>query len=239
MPKIKLTNGVYQYKTIPIFEGVKRINKEVAFKNLCILKNELDQYGVEFQITFGTLLGAIREKDFIEHDEDIDILVLGEKKQQLFDLLPELRKIGFEVARYDRRDLMSLIKDGEYIDFYFFSLKSDRTRYCSGIILPIEIIDETIEYNFKGLKVNIPKEYVAFLRYEYGDNWMTPIQWFDYESSRFSRLLIIIKTIAKEWLPDFIFFRMVKSSEKKMLNRYRPKLEKFRKEQAQSFNVMK
>ena len=121
MPKIKLTNGVYQYKTIPIFEGVKRINKEIAFKNLCILKNELDQYGIEFQITFGTLLGAIREKDFIEHDEDIDLLVLGEKKQQLFDLLPELRKIGFEVARYDRRDLLSLIKDGEYIDFYFLS----------------------------------------------------------------------------------------------------------------------
>lgn len=231
MPKIKLTNDTYHYKTIPIFEGVKRINKEIAFKNLCLLKDALDKNGIEFQITFGTLLGAIREQDFIDHDEDIDLLVLGEYKQKLFDFLPELRKIGFEVARYDRRNLMSLMKDGEYIDFYFVSLRNDGTRYCSGIILPIEITDETIDYNFKGLNIKIPKEYIKFLRYEYGDNWMTPVQWFNYESSKLNRLLTILKTIVKEWLPDFIFFQMVKSSEKKMLRRYIPKLEKFRKEQ--------
>ena len=234
MPTIKLTEGSYHYKTIPIFEGVKRINKQIAFDNLCQLKEILDQQGIEFQLTFGTLLGAIREGDFIDHDEDIDLLILEENKQQFFDILPELREKGFEVARYDRRNLMSIIKNGEYIDLYFMSLREDGTRYCSGIILPTELTDETIEYTFKGLEMKIPKAYLQFLRYEYGENWMTPIQWFNYGPSKIARSMTVMKSILKEWLPDFIFFLLVKPSEQKMLNRYRPKLARFRKEQVEA-----
>lgn len=233
MPKIKLTEGSYRYKSVPIFEGVKRINKQIAFNNLCQLKNVLDKHGIEFQLTFGTLLGAIREGDFIDHDEDIDLLIFGENKQQFFDILPELREKGFEVARYDRRNLMSIIKDGEYIDLYFMSLRENGTRYCSGIILPTELTDETIEYSFKGLEMKIPKAYLQFLRYEYGDNWMIPIQWFNYEPSKIARSMTVMKSILKEWLPDFMFFLFVKPSEHKMLNRYLPKLERFRKEQVE------
>ncbi len=227
MPKIKLTNGIYHYRTIPIYEGVKRINKEVAMENLRLLKELLDDYNLEFQITFGTLLGAIREKDFIDHDEDIDLLVLGEKKQAFFDLLPILDSHGFKVARYDRRGLMSIMRNGEYIDLYFLDNKGDGTRYCSGIILPNALTDETINHNFKGLDVKIPKKYVEFLRYEYGDNWETPIQWFDYGSSWLSRFKTAVKMVGKELLPDWLYFKMLKKSERRMLNRYESKLEKY------------
>lgn len=236
MPKIRLTEGSYRYKTVPIFEGVKRINKQIAFNNLCQLKNVLDKHEIEFQLTYGTLLGAIREGDFIDHDEDIDLIILGEKKQQFFDILPELKKEGFEVARYDRRNLMSIIKNGEYIDLYFMSLREDGTRYCSGIVLPVELTDETIDHNFKGLEVKIPKAYLQFLRYAYGDNWMIPIQRFDYKQSKMSRLMTITKSILKELLPDFMFFFLVKPSEKEMLSRHLLKLERFRIEQRESKN---
>ena len=32
----------------------------------------------------------------------------------------EMDEIGFKVARYDRRGLLSIIRKGEYIDLYFF-----------------------------------------------------------------------------------------------------------------------
>ena len=228
MPKIRLSDGsIYRYKTIPIYEGVKRINKDVALQNLRLLKDILDSDYLEFQITFGTLLGAIREKDFIDHDEDIDLLVLGEEKQHFFDMLPLLSRNGFKVARYDRRGLMSIMRNGEYIDLYFLEDRGDGTRYCSGIILPKEITDETIVHNFKGLDVMIPKEYVEFLRYEYGDNWGTPIQWFNYGSSWFKRLKTAVRMVGKEMLPDWLYFRMLKKSERRMLDRYEPKLKKF------------
>lgn len=228
MPKIKLSKGVYRYKTIPIFSGVKQINKDIAFENLCILKEVLDKQGVEFQITFGTLLGAIREKDFIEHDEDIDLQVLDEYKQKLFDCLPELNKQGFDVARYDRRGLMSIYRKNEYIDFYFYTNRGDGTRYCSGYIFPCEIIEKSMNHNFRGLDVKIPVEYLKFLRYEYGDNWQTPVVWKNYSLPNYKRFLLSIKSIVKEWLPDRLYFRLAQSSEQRLAKKYEAKMLEYR-----------
>ena len=70
MPSVMTSHGAIRYKTIPLFPGVKRIDKEIAFENLCLLKSILDANGIKFQLAFGTLLGVVREHDFIDHDED-------------------------------------------------------------------------------------------------------------------------------------------------------------------------
>lgn len=228
MPKIKLTDGELRYKTIPIYEGVHRIDKVAALEDLKCLKTILDACGVEFQLSAGTLLGAIREMDFIEHDEDIDLIVLAEQKQQLFDALPKMIAEGFKIARYDRRGLLSIIRGELYIDFYIFERWKEGIRYCSGIVYPEDFIMETLDYNFKGLNVKIPKKYVCVLRYEYGDDWMTPNKWFDFESSCFKKLLVRIKTQVKEILPDKLYFYLIKSSERKLYCRYLSKLNKYR-----------
>lgn len=38
MPSVMTPHGAIRYKTIPLFPGVKRIDKEIAFENLCLLK---------------------------------------------------------------------------------------------------------------------------------------------------------------------------------------------------------
>ena len=229
MPRIKLSDGTYYYyKTKPIFLGVKQMNKEISFENLRILKDVLDKRGVEFQITFGTLLGAIREKDFIAHDEDIDLQIMEEDKLRFFDTLPELRKFGFEVARYDRRGLLSIYRKGEYIDFYFYRNRGDGTRYCSGYIFPCEIIEQSMNYEFKGLDVKIPVEYIKFLIYTYGDGWQKPVVWNNYEMSRLKRTLLSVKSVVKEWLPDRLYMLMARPSELRLINKYEKKLAKYR-----------
>ena len=227
MPKIELTEGTFDYRPIPIFEGVKIIDKEVAYDNLCLLKDVLDCNDVSFQLAYGTLLGAIREHDFIEHDEDIDLTLLDEDKQNLFDALPKLSKVGFQVARYDRRGLMSIIRNGEYIDLYIFKHLDNETRYCSGIIIPEELIIETVDYNFKGRVFKIPKRYEEYLKYEYGDNWRIPVQYFDYNAPKAKRFWGALKATIKEWLPNWLYFKLLKKSEQRMLNRYEPKMEKY------------
>ena len=77
--------GLFVNKTIPLFPGVKRIDKEIAFENLCLLKSILDANGIKFQLAFGTLLGVVREHDFIDHDEDID-LAFSMKTVMLFGI---------------------------------------------------------------------------------------------------------------------------------------------------------
>lgn len=41
MPSVMTSHGAIRYKTIPLFPGVKRIDKEIAFENLCLLKSIL------------------------------------------------------------------------------------------------------------------------------------------------------------------------------------------------------
>ena len=77
--------GLYKYKFIPIYQGIKRIDKTIAKENLTILKKVCDDSDLPFILFYGTLLGAIREHDFITHDEDIDITPFSDgRKWNLF-----------------------------------------------------------------------------------------------------------------------------------------------------------
>ena len=109
MPRIKTTNGYIRYTTHPIYPGIKRIDKKLATENLLLLKDILDRNNISYVLIAGTLLGIVRENDFIDHDEDIDIVLPEEYRQQFFDCLHQIIDAGFNIARYDRRGLISII----------------------------------------------------------------------------------------------------------------------------------
>ncbi len=51
----------------------------------------------KFGLMFGTLLGAVRENSFIKHDEDVDLFVLEEDKEKLFNCIHDFINIGFQI----------------------------------------------------------------------------------------------------------------------------------------------
>lgn len=230
MPKIITSTGVVKYKTVPIYLGIKQIDKIKSEKNLALLKKVLDKHNVSFLLFYGTLLGAVREKDFITHDEDIDLAILDEERLKFIDSIPDLMSVGFKVARYDRRGLLSIIKDGEYIDFYFFSKYNDNLRCCSGILCPDEFLENVAEYEFKGNIYLVPRNFKEYLIFEYGNNWMTPIQWNNFSMPRWKISLLKIKEVIKTLLPDSIYFILAKHAEKKMEQKYKQKIDKYYKE---------
>lgn len=218
--KIKLSDGYYEYTSIPLYLGIKLIDKEKSFDNLLLLKSILCEFDIDFILAFGTLLGVVRDKDFISHDEDIDLIIWEKYKQKFFDLLPVMRNHGFEVARYDRRSLISIIRNGEYIDIYFFKANEDGFDTSGAIFYPSYLIRETIDYEFKSSFFKVPKDYESYLEYEYGLDWRTPIKWNDFEMPQWKRNLYSFKERIKDYLPDSIFFLLAKHSEKKLYNRY-------------------
>lgn len=227
MPRIKTPKGYIRYKTIPLYEGIKLIDKKKAEENLHILMPVLERYGIRTQLAAGSLLGAIRDHDFITHDEDIDLNILEEEKESFFSALHELKEFGFEIARYDRRGLLSIIRNGEYIDFYIFSPYRDGLRYCSGIIFPKKFVEDLVTMKFKDETFYVPRETEEYLIFEYGMNWKIPVVWNNYNLSKWNRIKFMLKERIKDYIPDALFFKLTVPFEKKLYNKYYTKLIKY------------
>ena len=171
MNEINTINGIYKYQEIKFENGTKRINREISKENLLLLKKCFDAANVNFGLIYGTLLGAVREKNFIEHDEDTDVFVLYEDREKIFNLLFQLRELGFDVGRLNN-ELMSIIKDGEYIDIYFYKIKNSKTRECDGYVIESNILENLEDYPFLGHTFKVPKNPKKLLTLLYGKNWM-------------------------------------------------------------------
>ncbi len=226
MATIKTSSGQVIHYNNRVLYGQKQINKPIAFENLIALKRIFDESNIRSMLIAGTLLGVVREHDFITHDEDIDLAFLYEDKQKVIDILPAILKEGFEIARYDRRNLLSVIRKDEYIDFYFFQ-KDEELRRCNGWLIPAKFIEKTTNIKFKGFYFIAPQDYLEYLKYEYGEDWRTPIKWFDYNISKWLWLKIYIKERLKEFLPYCLLNFLSKKKEKKFEEKFRTKIEKY------------
>lgn len=69
----------------------------------------LEQHNLRYVACGGTVLGAVRHKDFIPWDDDMDIYMPREDYERLIDLKNETRKDGF--------DIISLHDKGYYLPF--------------------------------------------------------------------------------------------------------------------------
>lgn len=215
-------NGKYTYTFVPIFEGVKKIDKHQAKENLFLFKKIMDKHKLKFLLAFGTLLGAVREHDFIDHDEDIDLIMKKSDMDKFLSLLFEFRKYGFEVIRYERRGFLSLMRKGEYIDFYFYEPYPEDTdlMYCCHAIFPKKLLEETAPITFLGKDFNAPRDYRKMMEISYGKDWMTPIEKFDFKLSMCERFKQWLKQYIKAMLPVSFVEKRQREADKPFLTKY-------------------
>ena len=187
MNKLYTPKGYIYYKFKALYPGIKQINKAIANENLKLIKKIFYEQNVFFGLTYGTLLGAIRDKDFINHDEDIDLYIMKEDENKFLLTLNILITYGFKIVRNDRRGIISVMRNGEYIDFYMFSKYNESIRICSGLLIPEKFLTDTIEYYFLGENYYIPREYEQFFLLAYGADWKTPIPYVNFQMNILKR----------------------------------------------------
>lgn len=128
------------------------IHKKCLYGLLNLLLDYLNQYKIFYFIDGGSLLGAIREFDIIEHDDDIDLGVLDSDYHKLTNFLDELDGTEIYIDNYifDVHVLYqnSILK--VYIPQYKEIFKSEKMSPC------IDIFKWTIEDNKYQL---LPKEF--------------------------------------------------------------------------------
>jgi predicted nucleotidyltransferase len=158
------------------FNQSKPLDLSSARKNLTMVNNLLREKQIKVVLMYGTLLGACREGDFIPHDTDIDLALKIEEKNKLISVIPELDNLGFLLVRFEE-NLVSVMKDEVYIDFYFFKKRYFFFRYNSpGLVLKGKYLNDLIEFQFLNQCFLVPRHWQVLLRELYGKTWKTPIK---------------------------------------------------------------
>ncbi len=144
-------------------------------ENFHILYELLVESGMHWWLMYGTLLGAVRDKDFIPWDCDTDIGLLKAERVKFIAFLKAAMAKGFYLIRSEANDeLVSIERKGEYIDFYrWMEYKNkDYMEMCDWRI-DKSFFKEIETLDFQGHKCNVPFNYIKLLERLYGD-WKTP-----------------------------------------------------------------
>lgn len=221
MATIKTPRGKLKYQKKFLYTGIKRIDRDVALENLKILLDVLNKKGITVIPACGTLLGIIREHDFIEWDEDIDLFILAEDKDKLLDAFWDLKEQGLELIRsYRYGHLYSIMRNNEYIDFYIMEKISPevRTNYGPDFVFE-KYLTDLIDWKFRGVTVKVPRDYDECLSILFGD-WRTPVQWRNYELGKWTIFKMRIVYYLKNNLPTRLGLWLNRKYHKKKLRKF-------------------
>lgn len=166
----------------------RKMPQETALNVLKEIGDTLTKQNVNWWLHAGTLLGAVRDGDFIKHDTDLDLGV--EAKTMNSKVISELTSKGYKLTsvwgRLKDGFEFTFEKDGIRCDLFFFyeggrgkkgkkwhSLYHDWNKEgalkTDAIFEPFEI--EHME--FLQHKFPVPTEKENYLAQHYGDDWKT------------------------------------------------------------------
>ena len=159
-----------------------RTKDELKAQNegLVQIKKILDKIGVINYLSSGTLLGAVRDGDFIPWDWDVQMYLITENAYPLrFKINNLLRNAGFVIHKFvDDEDGLKwdVRRDGVIFELTSWYLKGKwRYRKKKSMRVPAYLFNGVYEINFKNLNyrtLNPPEEYLKFCY----DDWRTPVR---------------------------------------------------------------
>jgi len=171
------------------------INREVSLENMILAQEILRKYGIEPFLHYGTALGAVREKDFIAHDNDVDFGLFGRDKETFLRAVPELEANGFSI-KYIRDDgyektidltnternfrMYKLLRKDQVLDFFMAfkkcTLFGRRWDIDGRVTIPYRFLSSLDSIEFLGHEFATPHDVVGFLKNLYGKTWNVPIR---------------------------------------------------------------
>ena len=126
------------------------MNLETAknfYETLYVCDAVLTKFKIDYSLTGGTLLGALRHGGMIPWDEDLDVMVFNPEQQKMFEpeIVEEFNKYGFNFY-IECNDIFDPNCEGKYVNHIYNEL-----RYGSKDCLTTEVFSiqkfQTTKYN--------------------------------------------------------------------------------------------
>jgi hypothetical protein len=144
----------------------------------------LEQLGYGSMICYGTLLGAVRDGRFIDHDDDVDMAVslkTADAAQEMKDLAAALKGLGFRCRIIRASGLIHLTNPKRRVSMDLFPIiptdEEHVSMFMEGMrIRPVarSLIFPLGTISFLGHVFGAPAQPEGFLADRYGPDWQTP-----------------------------------------------------------------
>lgn len=227
MAHIKTSKGFLEYESHFLYFGNKVINKEIMLDNLRVLSTHLDKIDINWGPAFGTLIGIVRNDDFQSWKPVFDIYILKEDEERFKDILWLLKDVAFNLVRYERRGLYYLERNGEYIKVFVLHKISSDVRHTGGAdFIHEKYLQNTVKWDFKGIKLNVPAEVDEYLSFQYGDDWTVPKQTVVYSTNPAVRYVHWAETWIQDHLPDNLYYFWLLQHRQKDFRKFKARCEK-------------
>jgi len=118
------------------------------------IKQILEEHNVEFWLSCGVLLGAVREKKIIPWDHDIDLATWDQNISKIKQAFNDIKNRGFEIYYSDFQQIIKILKEESEIEIALHTLKDNKA------IIPVYMhnkIGQILDYINWTLIIKNPK----------------------------------------------------------------------------------
>ena len=174
----------FQQVLIKSFHNFKitSLNVKTCEDNLLLFDSIVKSIGIEYWLSEGTALGAIRDGVIMPWDDDVDVSFMYKYKDVFIQKgIPKLSEAGFSIGYIvNKGNFFTFVRNGERMDIdivqkdgYCNAAKTKNTKFTDQCNDILPYLNDMEKINFLGREFTVPNE--GYLEYLYGD-WKTPIK---------------------------------------------------------------